>query len=54
MNAPKLTDFTCTTCGAQMGEPCRSGLASKRKTGHARRADKLARALVNWQNEVRP
>ncbi len=44
-----LTDFKCTTCGAQPGEECRSDQVNKRTNGHARRQDKLIRALQDWQ-----
>jgi hypothetical protein len=46
---PVLTDFKCTTCGAQPGEECRSDQVNKRTNGHARRQDKLIRALQDWQ-----
>jgi hypothetical protein len=46
---PKLTDFTCKQCRAQVGEPCRSVVEAKRLRGHATRQDKLIRALADWR-----
>ncbi|WP_326571354.1 hypothetical protein OIE69_08640 [Actinacidiphila glaucinigra] len=41
---PVLEDFTCSRCGAAVGERCRSPYPAKRERGHQARQDKVGRA----------
>ncbi len=46
---PKVTDFTCWQCKADVGEPCQSHLEAKRRFGHASRQNKWIKAITEWR-----